>query len=384
MNARRTLAVSRRVLRGLRHDRRSMGLILVAPIMAMFVFGIAFSGEVSDVPVALVNLDTPVTLQNGTQVSLGDSIVAHLDRDLMRLSELEPAEGAAQEAVHMVERGQARAAIIIPRDFSRDALLSISNSSYRGNTTVLLRLDRSNVNVAADIQGAALQALRLSVEDLGRPPPVSMDASDPIYGKDAKFADFFIPGIMTFAVFLLTNLLTITGFVQERLSGTLDRLGASPLTEGEMIAGYALAYSGVAMVQAAILILVALAVFGITIVGSVVLAFSIVALLAVASQALGILLSAGARTEAQAIQFLPFLIFPVFLLSGIFWPVEAIPDFLRPFSWAVPTTYAVEALRSVMIRGWGLDQVGPYIGALALFAVAFLFLARYSLRRTRA
>jgi len=161
MNARRTLAVSRRVLRGLRHDRRSMGLILVAPIMAMFVFGIAFSGEVSDVPVALVNLDTPVTLQNGTQVSLGDSIVAHLDRDLMRLSELEPAEGAAQEAVHMVERGQARAAIIIPRDFSRDALLSISNSSYRGNTTVLLRLDRSNVNVAADIQGAALQALRL-------------------------------------------------------------------------------------------------------------------------------------------------------------------------------------------------------------------------------
>ena len=384
MNARRTLAVSRRVLRGLRHDRRSMGLILVAPIMAMFVFGIAFSGEVSDVPVALVNFDTPVTLPNGTQVSLGDSIVAHLDRDLMRLSELEPTDGAAEEAVHMVERGQARAAIIIPRDFSRDALLSISNSSYRGNTTVLLRLDRSNVNVAADIQGAALQALRLSVEDMGRPPPVSMDASDPIYGKDAKFADFFIPGIMTFAVFLLTNLLTITGFVQERLSGTLDRLGASPLTEGEMIAGYALAYSGVAMVQAAILILVALAVFGITIVGSVVLAFSIVALLAVASQALGILLSAGARTEAQAIQFLPFLIFPVFLLSGIFWPVEAIPDFLRPFSWAVPTTYAVEALRSVMIRGWGLDQVGPYIGALALFAVAFLFLARYSLRRTRA
>src|SRR5690349_23836650 len=53
----------------------------------------------------------------------------------------------------------------------------------------------------------------------------------PVYGKNAKFADFFIPGIMTFAVFLLTNLLTITSFVQERLSGTLDRLGASPLTE---------------------------------------------------------------------------------------------------------------------------------------------------------
>jgi ABC-2 type transport system permease protein len=150
-----------------------------------------------------------------------------------------------------------------------------------------------------------------------------------------------------------------------------------------MVVGYSMAYSLVAMVQAAILITVAVTVFGITIVGSVALAFVFIALLAIASQALGILLSAAARTEAQAVQFLPFLIFPVFLLSGIFWPIEAIPPWLRPFSWAVPTTYSVEGLRSVMIRGWGVDRVGPYILALVLYGLAFLALARASLRRSR-
>lgn len=384
MNTRRTLAVSRRVLRGIRHDRRSMGLILVAPIMAMFVFGVAFSGDVSDVPIAVVELDDPVTFPNGTTKEMGAAIVSNLDKHLLRVILLDNTTESIAWASRMVERGEARAALIIPRDFSNHSFQKLLNPNVQSdNTSVVLRLDRSNVNVAGDIQKAVAEALRGAVEEFGRPAPVSLDASNPVYGKDAKFADFFIPGIMTFAVFLLTNLLTITSFVQERLSGALDRLGATPLTEGEMVLGYALAYSIIALGQAAILLTVALVVFGITIVGSVVLAFGLVALLAMASQSLGILLSAGARTEAQAVQFLPFLVFPVFLLSGIFWPIEAIPVWLRPFSWAVPTTYAVEGLRSVMIRGWGLEQVAPYVLALALFALVFLALARLSLKRSR-
>ena len=375
MNPTRVLAITRRVLRGLRHDRRSVALIVVAPIMAMFVFGVAFSGNVSDIPLAVVNYDSEVAFGNQTNLSLGASIVEHLDGDLVRVVSV--ADNAT--AIAMVERGEARGAVIIPANFSRDVVASIFNASFRGNTSVFVRLDRSNVNVAADLERAVAVAMQEAVKDLGRPAPIKLDDSEPIYGKDAKFADFFIPGIMTFAVFLLTNLLTITGFVQERLAGTLDRLGASPLTEGELVLGYSL----VALIQSVILITVAVVVFQITIVGPIVLAFLIVALLAIASQALGILLSAAARTEAQAVQFIPFLVFPVFLLSGIFWPVEAIPVWLRPLSWAVPTTYAVEGLRSVMIRGWGLERVAPFILALALFCLVFLVLARLSLKRSR-
>ena len=383
MNLRRTLAVSRRVLRGIRHDRRSLGLILFAPIMAMFVFGIAFSGDVSDVPVAVLNLDTPFTLPNGTTRDMGASIVGHLDRHLMRVIVLDPSTDTNATAAALVERGEARAALIIPAHFTEDAFRALANASYQGNTSIELRLDRSNVNVAADIQRNVVESLLAAVEEFGRPAPVSLDASRPIYGEGANFADFLIPGVMTFAVFMLTVLLTITSFVQERASGTLDRLAASPLTEGEMVLGYSLAYSGVAVIQASVLVTVAVVVFGITIVGSLALAFVFIAVLAVASQGLGILLSAAARTEAQAIQFFPFLMMPVFLLSGIFWPVEAIPAWLRPLSWALPTTYGVEGLRSVMIRGWGLDHVGVYLAALAVFALLFFAAARLSLKRSR-
>jgi ABC-2 type transport system permease protein len=378
LNRRRTLAVTKRVLRGLRHDRRSMAMMLVAPIMAMFVFGIAFSGDVTDVTVAVVQGDSPFVFTNNTTLEFGAALVGHLDARKLSVRPA-PDEAAARA---MVERGEARAALVIPPYFTRDVVLSLFNGSYRGNTTVKLMLDRSNVNVAGTIEGEVASSMRFALEGLGHAPAV-LDDTDPVYGRDAKFADFLIPGIMTFAVFLLTNLLTITGFVQERLSGTLDRLGASPLTPGEMVLGYSAAYSLVAMLQAAILVTVAILAFHISIVGSVLLAFLIVALLSVASQALGILLSAGAKTEAQAVQVVPFLILPVFLLSGIFWPVEAIPPELRPFSWAMPTTYAVEGLRSVMVRGWGLDRVWPHLLALALFASAFLALARTSLARSR-
>ncbi len=383
MNARRTLAVSRRVLRGIRHDRRSMGMILFAPIMAMFVFGIAFSGDVTDVPVAVLNLDTPYTLPNGTTRDMGASIVAHLDTHLLRIILLDPSKDTNATATAYVERGEARAAIIIPANFTHDAFASLAGSNATGNTALELRLDRSNVNVAGDIERAVAEALLKAVEELGRPAPVRLDDSHPVYGEGAKFADFLIPGVMTFAVFFLTILLTITSFVQERASGTLDRLGASPLTEGEMVLGYSLAYSLVAVIQAAVLVTVAVLVFGIAIVGSLILAFVFIALLAVASQGLGILLSSAARTEAQAIQFLPFLILPVFLLSGIFWPVEAIPSWLRPVSWGLPTTYEVEGLRSVMIRGWGLDHLAPYLAALAAFGALFFAAARLSLKRSR-
>lgn len=383
MNVRRTVAVSRRVLRGIRHDRRSIGLILFAPIMAMFVFGIAFSGDISDVPVAVLNLDEGYTLPNGTFYNMGASIVAHLDTHLMRIITLDNATATNATARAFVERGEARAAIIVPHSFTKDAFISLANASYMGNTSVELGLDRSNVNVAADIERSVAEALLKAVEEAGRRAPVRLDDSHPVYGAGANFADFLIPGVMTFAVFILTSLLTITSFVQERTSGTLDRLGASPLTEGEMVLGYSLAYSLVAVVQAAVLITVAVVVFKIEIVGSLALAFVFIALLAIASQGLGILLSAAARTEAQAIQFVPFLILPIFLLSGIFWPVEAIPIWLRPLSWALPTTYEVEGLRSVMIRGLGVERVGPYLLMLALFGVLFFALARLSLKRSR-
>ena len=149
----------------------------------------------------------------------------------------------------------------------------------------------------------------------------------------------------------------------------------------EIVLGYALAFGCTGTLQAILLVSWGILAFDILVEGSILLAILITALLAIASMALGILLSSATRTEAQAVQMIPFIVLPVFLLSGIFWPFEAIPAWIRPFSYGLPPTYAVDALRSIMIRGWGVAEIWVPILALMLFAVIFLGLAAMSLRR---
>jgi ABC-2 type transport system permease protein len=135
--------------------------------------------------------------------------------------------------------------------------------------------------------------------------------------------------------------------------------------------------------QSALLLVVGVLLFHITIIGNIFIAFAVIALLAIVSQALGILLSSLAQREAQAVQFLPLVVVPTYLLSGIFWPLESIPAWLRPVSYILPPTYAVEAMRSVILRGWGLDKILPDIVALLIFALIFLVSATFLLRRRK-
>ena len=179
---------------------------------------------------------------------------------------------------------------------------------------------------------------------------------------------------------MITTLLTLVTFVGERTSGTLQRMLATTLNERDIVMGYAAAFSLIGIGQAILLLLVGILVFDITVVGNVLLAFFVIALLAIVSQALGILLSSTAKREAQAIQVLPFVILPAFLLAGIFWPIEAIPTWLRPLSYLVPPTYAVNASRDVMLRGFGIGQIWLDIIALLALAAFFLTLAVLSLK----
>ena len=213
--------------------------------------------------------------------------------------------------------------------------------------------------------------------------PFTVDATDPIYAKNARFVDAFVPGVLVFATYLVATMLTLISFVGERTRGTLERLLSTPLTDGEIVTGYALAFGLVSILQVCLLLAVAILAFNIMIVGNLFLAFIIAALLAVTGQSLGILLSSAVKREVQAMQFFPLIVMPAFLLSGVFWPLEATPAWLRPASYFIPTTYAVEALRSVMLRGWGLDKIWLQLVALIVFAVVFLIAGAVSLRLGR-
>ena len=380
MNIRRAFSVTKRIFRGLRNDRRTVALMFLAPILAMCVFGVAFSGDVKDVHVVVVNQDEGYQPPGvPVKVSIADMIISNFDKDVLKVDYVDTKD----EGVQRVEKGGAYGVIIFPQNFTRDIYSRIQNPSLSVSTTIEVRLDKSNVNVANAIAKAVSDAVLKTMKDTGNAAPVTVNADNAIYGKGAKFMDFFVPGIMAFVVFMLTTLLTLISFVGERTSGNLERLQATPLRASEIVIGYAITFSIIGMLQSILLLVIGVAVFNIMIVGHIALAFLVIALLAVVSLSLGILLSSLAKREAQAIQFFPLIVLPTFLLAGIFWPVEAIPSWLRPLSYAIPPSYAVDATRSVMLRGWGIGGIWVDIVALLGFAVAFLSLAVWSLQRGR-
>jgi len=374
MKVSRVFAVTKRALRDIKNDRRTRVLIFLAPILVMVLFGVAFTGNVKDVRVIVVNNDTaPAT------ISLSDKIISNFDTSVLNVAY----SNNESDAVGQVQNGSAWAVIVFPSTFTQsvEARAAGQTSIPQENATVGVLADESNVNVADPIIAAVNNAVVETTQSQGHQSPVSVNSSNAIYGANAQFIDTFVPGIVSVAVWQITMLLTLIAFVGERTSGTLSRLLASPLQESELVAGYAVAFGAIGAAQSAVLLAVAVLLFHITIVGNVFLSFGVIALLAIVAEGLGILLSSFARREAQAVQFLPFVVLPAFLLSGVFWPIEAIPEWLQPVSYLLPTTYAVDAVRSVNLRGWGLDKIYPDVVALCIFAGIFLVLATILLRR---
>ena len=167
-------------------------------------------------------------------------------------------------------------------------------------------------------------------------------------------------------------LITSIAMLRERTSGTLERLMSMPLAKLDLLAGYGLAFAAVAAVQGAITAGVAFGLLGVETAGPVWAVLLLAVGNAVLGMALGLFLSAFARSEFQAVQFMPAFILPQLLLAGLFLPRERMPDALQTVSDALPFTYAYEALAKVAAddvdgRLW-LD-VGVITGCIGLALV---------------
>ncbi|MEM2892015.1 MAG: ABC transporter permease [Thermoplasmata archaeon] len=375
MRLTRVIAITKKNLRSLKNDRRTVGFIVLMPLLMITIFGYTFGGEVENVRVYVVNLD-----QTPPDQSIAEGIISNLrTRDTLRIMSVYTNPTEVAVAIQKVRDADAWAAIVFNESFTRDVA-----ASSGGNASAVIRLivDSTNPNIVQAISSDILAATRavLGLRAFVAPITISTEA---VYGKDARFIDFFAPGVMGLAAMMVTFMLSIISFVHERGASTLDRLLSTPATEGDIVAGYALAFGLVGLAQSVVIMTAAILLFDVMIVGNVLLALLVVFLLGVGNQGLGFMLSAFAKNEFQAIQFLPLILFPSLLLSGVFWPLEAIPPVLRPVSSFVPLTYAVEGLRCVMIRGWSIDGILLELVVLIAFAAAMLMLSTYGLKRRR-
>jgi len=201
-----------------------------------------------------------------------------------------------------------------------------------------------------------------------------------IYDGQPGVFDRVGPQMLGLFPFIVMFLVTSVTMVRERTSGTLERLLTTPLRRGELIGGYAIAFGLAALVQALVSAAVAIWLLDLTVATPwAIVLFAVVD--AVLGTALGLLMSAFARTEFQAVQFMPLVAFPQILLSGLLAPRDSLPDVLRWISDALPLSYATDAFTELANSDAWSATLSRNLGILVGCCVVAIALASLTLRR---
>jgi ABC-type multidrug transport system ATPase subunit/ABC-type multidrug transport system permease subunit len=301
------------------------------------------------------------------------------------------------EAISTVKNGEAIGVAFIDSSFSHATFARyagigpVSEETIR-NSTVFVSMDQSNSQnylfVRAKCTLAFQETSRTLLKTLGRNPqaadsPVAF--TEPIYGKkDPTFTDFIAPGMIINILFAQSMGLTALGIVIQKKEGTLDRLWAAGVLPSEVILAQSLTQIGIIVAQISLLLVVALVGFKIYCAGNVGWVLLLGIVLGMSGMMYGLFVSSFANDERTAIQITLSSFFPLLLLSGVIWPLEGIPKNLRYISYALPTTWAAEAMRSIFGRGWGIESSHVYGGFIACTAWLILFFvgSTKSLRNT--
>ena len=363
MSGRRVAAITKRLLQQFRRDRRTLALLFVAPIVILGLLGYLMRGSSSAPAVGIANQD---------QGPLGATVASALESSGgITTSIIQASDGDSS-----LKDGSLVAYIVFPSDFSSQA--------QAGTIAPEVHLEGSQPGTIAPVLQALQQALiAVASSAPGQGLHVQPSVTYLYGGPGFDTLDYFGAAFIGLVVFFLVFVVTIVSFLNERSQGTLERLMASPLRRGEIVVGYMLGFTVLALIQSVEVLIFSLAVLRVHNSGNVALIFGIEALMAIAAVNLGIFLSMFARTEFQAVQFIPLVIVPQVLLSGILFSISSEPKPLQVLSDVLPLTYAVNGLRNVMIKGadltWGSLQLD--VGVVAGFIVLLVVAAVATLRR---
>lgn len=380
----RTAAVAVRVFRQVRRDRRTLGLMFGVPVVLLAIVTHLLEGPSSPPRVAVVGPTPRLSAWFASNV-------------------LEPAAAGAWTVVDagsadpeaLVREGRANAAVAVPPDLftavARGMLprleLVVEGADYQltarlvGDFRRMLPGMMAKLGVAVAGPLAMLMGGRAATGAAVGPGELPL-AVRYVYGHESmRLVDYVAPALLAFLTFFFVYLLTSTAFLRERQRGTLAWLATTPLRAAEVVAGYMAALSPFVLAQAAVVTGFVVGVLGVRYRGSLGWVVLVELLLTVAAASLGIFLSAFARNELQVVQFIPVVIIPQAVLSGLVVSVRLLPPLLKPVAYAMPLTYATAALTDVMVRGLGIAALWDELLVLAGFALLFGLLGLRVVRR---
>jgi len=321
-------AIALRILQQMRHDKRTLALMFVAPVIVLTLIYFVLDETNLEGHVAVIS--APETYVN----ALADYNITtsyYNERD----------------ARIAIERGEVDASIRI-----------INGKSF-------IEIDGSKPDNARMI----LNALEIAKSSMIQNRPDLKSEIVYVYGyDDLSGFDNFGSVLVGFMIFFFVFLVAGISFLQERTTGTLEKLLSTPIKRREIVAGYVLGFGIITLVQSVIISLYVVYVLGVMMIGSIYLILIITFCTTMMALTLGILLSTAANNEFQMIQFIPLVIVPQVFFSGLFQltPVwEAVGRFM-------PLYYVAHALKEVMIRGGGLQEI--YFDLIVMAGLSLIFI----------
>ncbi|XP_046646482.1 ABC transporter G family member 20-like isoform X3 [Daphnia pulicaria] len=292
------------------------------------------------------------------------------------------------DAIDATKRGEVWGVVHFGQNFTDELVVRQADGNHADNETILasriaITLDWSNQQISLTLQRRLIEAFEDFSKDVlsacsYEPAAASIPVTflDPIYGeKKPSFTEFMAPGIILTIVYFIAVALTAAVFINERKSGLLDRSIVAGVQMTEIMLAHLVNQFTVLIGQTALVFLFMLLVFNIACHGSLALAVFITLLQGLCGMSYGLVVSTLCDEETSAIHLSLGSFYPNLLLSGVLWPMEGMPVYLRYVSYFLPQTYAVESLRNVFGRGWGIERPEVYFGIVISFSWIFALLA---------
>ncbi len=360
----RLMSIIRKEFIQIFRDTRTLIMVLIIPIMQLFLLGYSATNDVRNVPLAVLDQS-----RSPESRALLDSYRA---ADYFRIAYSVDSQA---EIRYLIEAGQARAAVIIPPDYSQRL--------SEGKATVAFILDGSDPTSASTALSAAklisqAHATEILSERFARTgmnlrvqPPVEVRTTV-WYNPDLISAYFMIPGVIGMILYAIAAILTATSVVRERERGTIEQLIVTPIRPWELIVGKLMPYVILGFFNTLEVLAVGHWWFGMPIRGDLGLIILLSIIFLITGLGIGLFASTVANTQQEAMLTVWMTLLPSIFLSGFFFPLEAMPAVLRWISYLMPLRYYLVIIRALLLKDVSLAMIQTDVIAMTLFAVGIM------------
>lgn len=338
-------------------DQKTLLLLFGMPIAQIILFGFALTNEIKN---------TRIVVLDHAHDQSSQRIIAKLDAsdqfDIER-SITSPAE-IAQE----FQKGRVRMAVIFPENFHQDLF-------HLGSGQIQIVADAADPNTATTITGYATNIIQEYSAELianSAPGPIQTTVRM-IYNPELKGTTNFVPGVMALVLLLICVLMTSVSIVREKELGTMEILLVSPVHPVMVILSKAIPYFLLSLVNLTVIIVLSTTVMKMPMHGSILLLYVASALLILTALALGLLISNATQSQQAAMLIsLMGMLMPTMMFTGFMFPLENMPPALQVIANIVPSKWYYTIVKTIMIKGGGLDAVWKEMSVLALMAAVLL------------